>query len=73
MERSAGTLKRVDLELGGKTPILIMDDADVDMAVAKLSGITYLNAGQVCFCPSRMLVHEKVHDEFAEKFSKAVS
>ncbi|MBV8245133.1 MAG: aldehyde dehydrogenase family protein, partial [Candidatus Eremiobacteraeota bacterium] len=64
------TLKRVSLELGGKSPSLVFDDADVDAAVAgALYGI-YYNAGQTCEARSRLLVHERIYDEFREKFSQ---
>lgn len=66
---AAQTLKRVTLELGGKSPSIIFDDADVDAAVAgALYGIFY-NAGQTCEARSRIIVHEAVYDDFLAKFS----
>jgi aldehyde dehydrogenase (NAD+) len=68
MARASQTLKRVTLELGGKSPSIVFEDADVDAAVAgSLFGIFY-NTGQSCEARSRLYVHENVYDEFIEKF-----
>lgn len=68
MSRASETLKRVTLELGGKSPSLIFDDADIDAAVyGSLFGIFY-NTGQSCEARSRLYVHEQIYDEFMEKF-----
>lgn len=68
MSRASNTLKRVTLELGGKSPNLIFEDADIDAAVAgSIYGI-YNNTGQSCDARSRVYVHEDVYDEFIEKF-----
>jgi lactaldehyde dehydrogenase len=61
--RKAG-MKKLTLELGGNDPLLVMDDADLDVAVAGAVGGSYLNAGQVCIAVKRIIVHEKVADEF---------
>lgn len=67
---AARTLKRVTLELGGKSPSIIFDDADVDAAVSgALYGIFY-NAGQTCEARSRVLVHDSIYDAFVAKFSE---
>ena len=64
---AAGTLKRVSLELGGKSPNIILEDADLDAAVkGAVSGIFY-NAGQACTAGSRLLVQESIHAAFMEK------
>lgn len=66
---AAKTIKRVTLELGGKSPSLVFEDADVDAAVAAaLYGIFY-NAGQTCEARSRVLVHERIYDAFLESFA----
>lgn len=66
------TMKRVTLELGGKSPNIVLDDADLDAAVdGALLGI-YLNQGQCCCAGSRLFVQESVHDEFVEKLAKKV-
>ncbi|PIC57510.1 betaine-aldehyde dehydrogenase [Sporosarcina sp. P12(2017)] len=68
MARASGTLKRVTLELGGKSPSLIFEDADIDQAVdCSIYGI-YNNTGQSCDARSRIYIHEDVYDEFVEKF-----
>jgi betaine-aldehyde dehydrogenase len=61
---AASDLKRVHLELGGKAPVIVFDDADIDSAVAGIAIAGYFNAGQDCTAATRVLVHENVHDEF---------
>ncbi|KAJ3699291.1 hypothetical protein LUZ61_002996 [Rhynchospora tenuis] len=63
-------LKPVTLELGGKSPFIIMDDANIDHAVELAHFALFFNQGQCCCAGSRTFVHEKVYDEFVEK-SKA--
>ena len=60
-------LKRITLELGGKSANIIMDDANVDDAVAQAHVGLFLNQGQCCIAGSRLFVHEKVYDEFVAK------
>lgn len=68
MERASQTLKRVTLELGGKSPNIVFDDCDIEAAVAgSLYGIFY-NTGQSCEARSRLYVHEDIYDEFVSKF-----
>ncbi|WP_436970120.1 aldehyde dehydrogenase family protein [Lysinibacillus sphaericus] len=68
MEKASQTLKRVTLELGGKSPNLVFEDADIDAAVdGSLYGIFY-NSGQSCEARSRLYVHKDIYDEFLEKF-----
>jgi len=68
MEKASKTLKRVTLELGGKSPNIIFEDADLDAAVdGSLFGIFY-NTGQSCEARSRLYVHESIYDQFIEKF-----
>ena len=57
-------LKRVHLELGGKAPVVVFDDADIPKAVEGIATAGYFNAGQDCTAATRVLVHERVHDEF---------
>ena len=61
-------MKRVTMELGGHAPAIVFDDADVDLASRMLAGAKYRNAGQVCVSPTRMLVQEKVYEQFVEGF-----
>lgn len=66
-ETGARGLKRVSLELGGKSPNIVFDDADIDNAVkGAISGI-FAATGQTCIAGSRLLVQESIHDQFAEK------
>lgn len=68
MEKASSTLKRLTLELGGKSPNIVFDDADIDAAVnGSLFGIFY-NTGQSCEARSRLYLHENIYDEFMEKF-----
>ncbi|KIL76349.1 aldehyde dehydrogenase family protein [Bacillus badius] len=68
MAKASQTLKRVTLELGGKSPNLVFADADIDAAVdGSLFGIFY-NSGQSCEARSRLYVHEDIYDEFVGKF-----
>lgn len=64
---SAGNLKKVSLELGGKTPTVILDDADIDAAVGGNLQGAFFNAGQVCVAYARFYVQDKRAEEFAEK------
>jgi len=60
-------LKKVTLELGGKSPLIICKDADLDQAAVSAHVGLFINAGQCCCASSRLYVHEDVHDEFVEK------
>jgi betaine-aldehyde dehydrogenase len=60
---AADTLKKVHLELGGKAPVVVFDDADMDAAVEGIAGAAYYNAGQDCTAATRVLVGPKVHDD----------
>ncbi|KAI8920346.1 aldehyde dehydrogenase domain-containing protein [Powellomyces hirtus] len=66
-------LKKVTLELGGKSPNIVFEDADVDKAVEACHGGIYDNLGQNCCAGSRIFVHEGVHDVFVEKFKQRMS
>jgi acyl-CoA reductase-like NAD-dependent aldehyde dehydrogenase len=59
------------LELGGKNPVIILDDADVNTAVFSMLMFQFANSGQICAAPGRFYVHEKVYDEFLEKVTAA--
>jgi acyl-CoA reductase-like NAD-dependent aldehyde dehydrogenase len=69
MKLAADGIKRISLELGGKSPSLIFPDADLDQAVTASLTAIYFNAGQMCAARSRTLVHESVHDAFVEKMA----
>jgi len=73
MQQSAGTLKKLSLELGGNAPFIVFDDADLDAAVQGAIASKYRNTGQTCVCANRLLVQDGVYDEFAAKLVAAVS
>jgi 1-pyrroline dehydrogenase len=70
---AADTLKRVHLELGGKAPVLVFDDADIEAAVEGVKIAGYWNAGQDCTAASRVLAGPKVYDSFVSELAAAVS
>ncbi|SED27214.1 betaine-aldehyde dehydrogenase [Amycolatopsis tolypomycina] len=61
---AASDVKRVHLELGGKAPVLVFDDTDIEKAAAGIAGAGFFNAGQDCTAATRVLVSERIHDEF---------
>jgi betaine-aldehyde dehydrogenase len=69
---AAPDLKRVHLELGGKAPVMVFGDVDLDDTAAKVAGAGLTNAGQDCAAGCRVLVHESVHDAFVERLVTAV-
>jgi succinate-semialdehyde dehydrogenase/glutarate-semialdehyde dehydrogenase len=73
MAQSAGTLKKLSLELGGNAPFLVFDDADLDAAVAGAITSKYRNTGQTCVCANRFLVQSSVYEAFTSKLVDAVS
>ena len=64
-------MKLVTMELGGHSPAIVFEDADLDVALNVLSSNKYRNAGQVCISPTRFLVHESVYDKFVDGFKEA--
>lgn len=66
-------MKRVTLELGGKGPLIVFGDADLNKAIATATGAGLVNSGQMCGASTRIIVEESVYDEFLEGFAKAVS
>jgi len=69
MRGAAGNLKRISLELGGKSANIVFEDADLDAAVKAAASAIFFNAGQVCSAGSRILVHERVYDEFVDRLA----
>jgi acyl-CoA reductase-like NAD-dependent aldehyde dehydrogenase len=69
MREAAGTLKRVSLELGGKSPNIVFADADVAAAVRGAQNAIFYGKGEVCAAGSRLLVERKVHDEVVEQLA----
>ncbi|HZO82358.1 MAG TPA: aldehyde dehydrogenase family protein [Candidatus Binataceae bacterium] len=70
VQASSGNLKRVQLELGGKGANIVFDDADLDAALNGSAFAIFHNQGQACIAGSRLLVHERIADEFLERFLK---
>jgi len=71
--RAARTLKRVSLELGGKNPIVIWEDADLDLALDSVVWSTFGTSGQRCTAASRLIVHRSIHDEFVHRLQQRVA
>ena len=69
---AAETLKRVHLELGGKAPVIIFDDADVEAAIACLTDMSYYNSGQDCTAPCRLMAGPKVFDALVSGLTESV-
>jgi phenylacetaldehyde dehydrogenase len=67
LHAAAGNFKRVTLELGGKTPVIVLPDADVEKAAAGAARSIFTNAGQICNAGSRLYAHAKVFDELVER------
>jgi betaine-aldehyde dehydrogenase len=73
MADAAATLKRVTMELGGKSPLIVFDDADVEQAVAGAMMANFFTQGEVCTNGTRVFVHEAVHDAFVERLLARVA
>ncbi len=71
MRQSADTLKKMSLELGGNAPLIVFDDADLDLAIAGAMASKYRNAGQTCVCANRLFVQDGIYDEFARRLTEA--
>ena len=72
-EQCAPTLKRVSMELGGAAPLIVFDDADLDLAVAETIKGKFRNSGQTCVCPNRVYVERSVARDFAERLAAEVA
>lgn len=72
LAQSAGTVKKVSMELGGNAPFLVFDDADVDAAVVGAMASKYRNSGQTCICANRFYVQAAIYETFVEKLAAAV-
>jgi betaine-aldehyde dehydrogenase len=70
MQRAAETVKGVSLELGGKSSLLVLADADLDLAVELACGGAFFNAGQMCSATSRVLVADELEEEFLRRLHK---
>jgi succinate-semialdehyde dehydrogenase/glutarate-semialdehyde dehydrogenase len=70
---SAENVTRLSLELGGHAPVIVLDDADLDVAVAGVLRAKFRNNGQSCIAANRIYVSEQIHDEFVTAFAKELS
>jgi len=73
LQAAAKTVKRTHLELGGKAPVIVFDDADIDAVVAGIRTFGYYNAGQDCTAACRIYADAKVYDNFVADLTSAVS
>ncbi|MFC0559808.1 NAD-dependent succinate-semialdehyde dehydrogenase [Halalkalibacter alkalisediminis] len=72
MRQAADTVKKVSLELGGHAPFIVMNDADLNLAVEGVVASKFRNAGQTCVCANRIYVHEDIMNPFLAKFIEKV-
>jgi acyl-CoA reductase-like NAD-dependent aldehyde dehydrogenase len=68
MAAASQTVKRLFLELGGKNPFIVLEDADLDVAAARAAFCQSLNTGMQCRSPGRYYIHERLHDDFVGRF-----
>ena len=71
VKAATGNLKRVSLELGGKSPFIVFPDADLELAISTAARLGFFLQGQNCQCPSRMYVHADVYDRFIDGLTAA--
>lgn len=69
--QAADTMKRISLELGGHAPLIVFDDADLDLAAREAVACKFRNAGQTCVCTNRLIVQRGVLEEFTKRFAAA--
>lgn len=69
-EKSIATMKKIQLEMGGKNPTIILDDADLDVAVSSCLNSAFFSTGQRCTASSRLIVQEGIYDAFIDKLTK---
>ncbi|PCM41062.1 aldehyde dehydrogenase [Mammaliicoccus sciuri] len=72
MEEASKSLTKVNLELGGKAPAIVFEDADIDKAVSYIVDSRIINTGQVCNCAERVYVHESIEKTFVDKLVTAM-
>lgn len=73
MEAAAKTLTPVILELGGKSPVIVAEDADLDVTARRIAWVKLMNSGQTCIAPDYVLVHESVKDDLVARLSAVVT
>jgi len=72
MAAAAENITKVNLELGGKAPAIVLSDANIDLAVEAIKNSRIINSGQVCNCAERVYVHRKIADEFTDRLANAM-
>lgn len=73
MQQSADSIKRLSLELGGNAPLIVFDDADLEIAISGVMMSKFRNAGQTCVCANRILVQRNIYPRFAERLLAEVA
>ncbi len=73
MKQCADSIKRLSLELGGNAPLIVFDDADIEIAVAGVMTSKFRNAGQTCVCANRILVQRNIYERFTARLLDAVA
>lgn len=73
MQQSADSIKRLSLELGGNAPLIVFDDADLEIAVAGVMASKFRNAGQTCVCANRILVQRGISERFSARLLQEVA
>ena len=70
--KSADTVKKISLELGGNAPFIVFEDADIDKAIEGALNCKFRNAGQTCVCANRIFVHKTIYEEFCARLTEKV-
>lgn len=72
MQQSSNTLKKLSLDLGGNAPFIVLDDADIEVAIASAIGSKFKVTGQTCVCSNRLYVQEGIYDRFCQRLVEEV-
>ena len=70
---SANSVKRISMELGGNAPLIVFNDADIEVAVKETLASKYRNSGQTCVCANRIFVQEGIYEKYSEALAKKVN
>ncbi|MFJ7726780.1 NAD-dependent succinate-semialdehyde dehydrogenase [Neobacillus sp. NPDC097160] len=73
IRQSADTVKRVSMELGGHAPLIVFEDADIDLAIEGVIQSKFASSGQQCVCTNRIYIHDNIYDDFSVKLKERVS
>ncbi|WP_254557684.1 aldehyde dehydrogenase family protein, partial [Salmonella enterica] len=69
---AAKTLKKVSLELGGKNSLIILDDADIELAAENIAWGAFLHSGQICMTSGKILIHQKIYQQVKQRVIEKV-